>query len=126
MPTAKECICCNEVTKINEKMEKVDMKGECITHHPGFRDICLNEWVLQVAYLAYRQQYGAMAALPHSNEEQYRHVAYRNLVRFCWGYLGRENRVVLPSCAVAKIRQQFPNPENDGYTGFQRRNIAEI
>ncbi|XP_033107350.1 uncharacterized protein LOC117109201 [Anneissia japonica] len=55
MPTAKECICCNEVTKINEKMEKVDMKGECITHHPGFRDICLNEWVLQVAYLAYRQ-----------------------------------------------------------------------
>lgn len=48
----------------------------------------------------------------------YRHLAYRNFVRWCWGYLGRHIRVVIPSCAVTRIRQEFP--ENEGnYTGFQ-------
>ena len=28
----------------------------------------------------------------------------------CWGYLGCELRVVLPSCAVSRIRQHFHLP----------------
>ena len=39
---------------------------------------------------------------------KFRYVAYRQLVRWCWGYLGRKVRVALPSCAVNKIRQRFP------------------
>ena len=42
--------------------------------------------------------------------------AYRQLARWCWGYLGNEIRVVLPSCAVDKIRTAFPS---DQYVGFK-------
>ena len=31
----------------------------------------------------------------------------RQLTRWCWGWLGRSVRVVLPSCAVKKIRDLF-------------------
>ena len=30
----------------------------CITEHPGFQSICLDFWVLETAYYAYRQQQG--------------------------------------------------------------------
>ena len=33
---------------------------------------------------------------------QYRFTSYRQLTRWCWGWLGRSVRVVLPSCAVRK------------------------
>lgn len=36
-----------------------------------------------------------------------RYTAYRQLVRWCWGYLGRNVRVPLPACAVTKIRHTF-------------------
>ena len=36
-----------------------------------------------------------------------RYIAYRQLARWCWGYLGHEVQVVLPSCAVSRIRAAF-------------------
>uniref|UniRef100_A0A1X7SHA8 P2X purinoreceptor 7 intracellular domain-containing protein n=1 Tax=Amphimedon queenslandica TaxID=400682 RepID=A0A1X7SHA8_AMPQE len=59
----------------------------------------------------YRQQYGGLNA---SNNEKYRYTSYRQLVWWCWGWLGKDVRVVLPSCAVAEIRR-FPSTT---YTGF--------
>ncbi|MEE4247278.1 MAG: hypothetical protein V2I33_17845 [Kangiellaceae bacterium] len=46
-----------------------------------------------------------------------RFMAYRMMVHWCWGFLGKELRVPLPSCAVSAIRQKFPS-ENGDYTGF--------
>ena len=46
-----------------------------------------------------------------------KHTAYRQLVTWCWQLLGRNNRVVLPACAVAKIRETFPS--NGNYVGFE-------
>lgn len=43
-------------------------------------------------------------------------MAYRQLVRWCWGFLGRAVRVPLPSCAVTRIRAAFPSEE---YRGFE-------
>ena len=41
-------------------------------------------------------------------------MSYLNLTSWCWGWLGKDVRVVLPSCAVNKIRRvcwiQVPNP----------------
>ena len=37
-------------------------------------------------------------------------VAYRQLVRWRLGVLGKEIRVPLPSCAVSCIRANFPPP----------------
>ncbi|KAF3833247.1 hypothetical protein F7725_026912 [Dissostichus mawsoni] len=42
-------------------------------------------------------------------------MTYRQLVRLCWGYLGRDIRVPLPSCAVNRIRRQFPSMDYHGY-----------
>ena len=32
-------------------MENIERAGDCITLHPGFQDVCLNRWVLEVASL---------------------------------------------------------------------------
>ena len=34
-----------------------------------------------------------------------------------WGYLGKHVRVVIPSCVVSHIQQEFPDPGAE-YTGF--------
>ncbi|XP_071810726.1 uncharacterized protein [Apostichopus japonicus] len=79
----------------------------CITLHPGFEAVCLNPWVLQIAYYVYRQQYGGRAQENSIHE----HTAYRQLVRVCWQFLGKEVRVFLPSCAVRRIRAAFPSEQ---------------
>ena len=49
------------------------------------------------------------------NFRRKRYTAYRQLVRWCWHFLGKEVRVVIPSCGVVMIRTAFPNKN---YTGF--------
>ena len=67
MPTARECVCCCEIEKIVEKREE-SLSGrhvECITDHEGFESVCLNMWVLQAAYYAYRYHYGDLKEVTH-------------------------------------------------------------
>ena len=45
-----------------------------------------------------------------------RHVGYRQMARWIWGYLGRDVRVPLPSCAVVQIREAYPSAQ---YRGFR-------
>ena len=47
---------------------------------------------------------------------RHRYMGYRSFVRWCWGYLGKHNRKVLPSCVVARIREAYPSAD---YTGFR-------
>ena len=47
-----------------------------------------------------------------------RFIAYRSLVSWCWGSLGARVRVVIPACAVTRIRHQWPNAEGQ-YVGFR-------
>ena len=60
MPTTDESVCCMEVEQVWQKV--VDQRPEshmkCVTEHPGFQSTCLDVWVLETAYYAYRQQYG--------------------------------------------------------------------
>ncbi|XP_061891649.1 P2X purinoceptor 7-like [Entelurus aequoreus] len=112
METVAECVCCRELDAVARRMEEKRVET-CIIDHPGFPSVCLDEWVLQTAYYAYQQQYGV---LQQQQNERRRHTAYRQFVRFCWGYLGKEIRVVLPACVVHKIRTTFPSMD---YTGFQ-------
>ena len=46
---------------------------------------------------------------------RYMYVAYWQLTRWCWGSLGRNIRMMLPACAVKKIRDIYIT---DSYTGF--------
>ena len=59
MPTSVECLCCHEVDKVIEKTQENDVEVDCITFHEGFEAVCLNQWVLQAAYFAYRERYGS-------------------------------------------------------------------
>lgn len=114
MPTTTECICCAEIMQIQH------IRGEiphlkCITQHPGFAPVCLNVFVLRTAYQAFRQYHNGN--IPES-PARYRYTAYRQLVRWCWGFLGKTVRVPLPACAVHIIRQTFPSQDGNGFTGF--------
>lgn len=39
--------------------QQPDQQFECITQHPGFHSTCLDVWVLETAFYAYRQHHGA-------------------------------------------------------------------
>ena len=69
LPTYQECICCKEIDSIVSKIEEAnDPSVVCITKHPGFESVCLNEWVLQAAYFQFRQEHGTTSA-PSSMHE---------------------------------------------------------
>ena len=126
MDRTEACVCCHEVPGVMNKNEevfetdKLREKPSCITDNPAFKAVCLNPWVFQVAWYHYKQQYGTMAT-ERPEDRKNRHVAYRQLARWCWGYLGKEIRVPLPACAVSCIRAHFPPPgleENFVFKGF--------
>ena len=60
MPMAMECICCCEIEEVETVKQQLDTTVKCITDHEGFSSVCLDVWVLQTAYFAYRQQFGDM------------------------------------------------------------------
>ena len=55
---------------------------------------------------------------------QLRYTAYRTFVRWIWGVLGKDVRVVNPACVVRKIRQHFPSASNL-FVGFKMAPVSE-
>uniref|UniRef100_A0A8C9Y7P0 P2X purinoreceptor 7 intracellular domain-containing protein n=1 Tax=Sander lucioperca TaxID=283035 RepID=A0A8C9Y7P0_SANLU len=88
----------------------------CLTLHSGFDACCLNPFSLQVAYLNFRQEYGLSKSTlhPYHYSRQFRYTAYRQVVRWAYGFLGREIRKVIPACVVAAIRRGFQCPHLGG------------
>ncbi|XP_045925772.1 P2X purinoceptor 7 isoform X1 [Micropterus dolomieu] len=116
MPTEVENVCCQEIRKVVRRMQQVPDPPTCMVHHPGLEPKCLNYYTLQNIHNIYQADYGPLRR--RTEEERYKHLAYRSFVSWCWGYLGRSVRVVIPSCVVLRIRQQFPDPEGQ-YVGFR-------
>ncbi|KAL1431484.1 hypothetical protein MTO96_002255 [Rhipicephalus appendiculatus] len=52
-----------------------------------------------------------------SRSGRYRFTVYRQFVWWSYGKLDQRNRVVIPSCAVHRIRKEFPT-RDDHYTGY--------
>ena len=84
MLTVDESICCKEIEQVVHKITEEDSPVSCITEHSGFDPVCLNTHLLQTAYFAYKQIY---VVLDKPFEEKYRYIAYRQFVRWYWGYL---------------------------------------
>ena len=127
MDREEECACYHEIEQVSNENQEVNEKIKparpftCITDNPGFHTVCLDIWVLQAAWFGYKQQYGSRAYEGPEHKVN-RHIAYRQLVRWCWGVIGKEIRVVLPSCAVSCIRAHFPPPGNEDdfeFVGFR-------
>ncbi|KAH7939600.1 hypothetical protein HPB52_014812 [Rhipicephalus sanguineus] len=99
MPTATECVCCWDYAEINRDLA-------CVTMDPYFRTLCLDAVVLRIAFIDV-----------HNNGED---DDIEDDHKWTWGYLGRHNRKVLPSCVVRQIRERFPSPS---YRGFRPPNL---
>ncbi|KAL2093149.1 hypothetical protein ACEWY4_010461 [Coilia grayii] len=122
MPSAEESMCCRELEAYWSLVQQLVPFSNisCLTQHPGFDACCLNPFSLQVAYLAFRQEYGPLQA---SRPEQFRYTAYRQVVRWAYGIVGREVRKTIPACVVATIRKQYS--EGQAYRGFQWPHLEE-
>ena len=97
-----ECLCCYECTQTATKLEEnISLINNseivaCITDHPGFQSVCLDQWVLQTAWLTYKQHYENIYSGPQ--HKKYRHIAYRQYLRCVHGYVEKKNiRVVIPA-----------------------------
>ena len=54
----EECQCCREIYRCGEVMERFGDTSQCITLHPGFHNVCLNQHVLEVAALGLKTKSG--------------------------------------------------------------------
>ncbi|XP_078025797.1 P2X purinoceptor 7-like [Epinephelus lanceolatus] len=116
VPTEEENVCCLEIPKVIRRLHQLPEPPSCMVNHPGLEPVCLNVFSLQNVFNLYRANYGPIRL--RGIEHRYRYLAYRSFVSWCWGFLARRVRVVLPACVVLRIRQEFPDEEGR-YVGFR-------
>ncbi|XP_034552718.1 P2X purinoceptor 7-like [Notolabrus celidotus] len=116
MPTEPENRCCLETPQVIKRVREVEEPISCMIQHPGLEPVCLNLYSLQNACNIYKADYGPMQL--RGINHRYRYPAYRSFVSWCWGFLGRKIRMVIPSCVVLRIRTEFPDAQNQ-YVGFR-------
>ena len=69
MPRVVESYCCEEVDQVVAVMDKYEQAElDCITDHPGFATVSLDQWVLDTAYPQCHQQYGQEARRDATDE----------------------------------------------------------
>ncbi|CAH1798356.1 unnamed protein product [Owenia fusiformis] len=122
-----ERVCCQESPKCRDKLSEevcrpssgLTIPRDCITQHRGFGPVCLDNDVLSTAWRQYKSQYPDGYEGPY--DKKMRHIAYRQHQRWVHGFLGKDVRVVIPSCATSCIRAHYPPPgleEDFRFTGF--------
>uniref|UniRef100_A0A3B4T3A2 P2X purinoreceptor 7 intracellular domain-containing protein n=1 Tax=Seriola dumerili TaxID=41447 RepID=A0A3B4T3A2_SERDU len=79
MPTEAENICCIEIPQVTFSRDKLIMN------------------LLPDSYGRSRKNYHVW------------YLAYRNFVRWCWGFLGHRIRVIIPACLVLRTCMEFPD-----------------
>ena len=107
---------CGRCRQMDNPVERVCCKTRpCITTTDAFHDTCLNRNVLSVCILDRNDFYGDDKGFTPNN---YRKAGYRQCILYSHGFLGRGNCKVVPSCAVWRIRENYPEPSNN-YLGFR-------
>ncbi|KAK3735912.1 hypothetical protein QZH41_009153 [Actinostola sp. cb2023] len=114
--------------RCTDKMAEIEQDDECITEHPGFTNVCLDKWVLHTAAIGLKtrnkKSYVTLYKQGGKSESEFlRSVAYRQIVRFIWNYMGNM-RTPLPACIYTAIRKEFPS-EHGTYTGFEEEDEEE-
>eukprot|EP00112_Aurelia_sp_Birch-Aquarium-sp1_P001201 Seg1123.3 transcript_id=Seg1123.3/GoldUCD/mRNA.D3Y31 product="hypothetical protein" protein_id=Seg1123.3/GoldUCD/D3Y31 len=118
-----ECWCCTEiegcVLAMNdfEVLEDVGASLTCVTEHPGFEAVSLNNYGLRLSAGAYKRKNATRYQRTGSEKQFLRSIAYHNFTRLIHGYLGNK-RIPLPACAYDAIRRKFP-ATYDAVRGFQ-------
>ena len=87
----------------------------CVTTHTRFSKLCLDPDVL---HLAIRNEGDIRNDRNNNSTRTLRKTGYRQHVLDCYGYLGKGNRTVCPSCVVTIIRRHYP-PQAGVYMGYR-------
>ena len=122
--TEIESFCCLESYVIRQKIEQNDANITCITMMPSFQTLIIDKESLELTRNVVGHQIKSEAIRTNYfkkdlNESLLRNLAYTNFYSYANGsgeIRGRGNRVVIPRCVVAKIRQAYPEKDNK-YTG---------
>ncbi|XP_058957973.2 P2X purinoceptor 7-like [Pocillopora verrucosa] len=117
MPTENECICCQEMDVLGDRLDLEGNKLQCITEHGSFGPVCLLADVLRTALVGMHQVRNDRLEDYPSNESM-RLAGYRQFTWWTYNRLGKGNRRVIPSCVVASIRRNYPDAAGN-YTGFK-------
>lgn len=90
---------------------------KCITMTSRFAKLCLDPDVLE---LCIRNTGDIRNDREDNSRRAFRKAAYRQFILARYGYLGKGNRRVCPSCVVLKIREQYPSVTGV-YMGYRER-----
>jgi hypothetical protein len=128
MPTDHESLCCAE----SEVIGKVKANYECVTENPIFSSLIVFKEALNILRhqtirkTKSNKKKNSLAATELPNNS-WRYLAYKQFVLWVNANvaLGSGNRVVIPSCVVNKIRENFPDPTST-YTGYRAREEGDI
>ena len=90
-------------------------KRDCVTLAQRFYKLCLDPDILQLCILNRADIRNDPA---DNSTRQFRKAAYRQFILDKYGYLGRGNRKVVPSCVVWKVHSRYPSPTGV-YMGFR-------
>ena len=107
------CGCCRPMPQ--EVENKCCRQKKCITYSSRFAKLCLDRDVLE---LCIRNTRDIRNDQEDNSTRAFRKAAYRQFVLSRYGYLGKGNRRVCPSCTVLKIRAHFPSLTGV-YMGFR-------
>ncbi|XP_077318461.1 P2X purinoceptor 7-like [Lithobates pipiens] len=112
MATQIESVCCREIHQVEGCIPE---GGKCITCADMFISQIATQEHVQLTSLA--MHLDELPVVDANNNRRLRKTAYRLFMAWIYGYLGKGNRRVIPSCAVKVVRDVFPDP-NGSYVGF--------
>ncbi|XP_040186552.1 P2X purinoceptor 7-like [Rana temporaria] len=113
MASQIESVCCREITAIEASIPE---GSSCITSADIFQSQIATEAHVRLTCMT--MHLDDQPIVDADNNRRLRKTAYRSFIAWIYGYLGKGNRRVIPSCAVKTIREVFPDP-NATYVGFQ-------
>ncbi|XP_066910562.1 uncharacterized protein [Clytia hemisphaerica] len=120
--TLEECLCCKECSILEEKLEGIS----CITKHKDFKPFILTPSALEFTFITRRRHKKIFKRIKKIKNRQYRYTAYYQYTSWTHYFeiLGRDKRVVIPSCVVKEIKNTFPESIGGKYTGFKRASLS--
>lgn len=115
-PTPDWCKCRRCQPMSQEIENKCCGLRKCITTSRRFQKLCLDPEVLE---LCIRNRADIRNDREDTSTSSFRKAAYRQFILERYGYLGKGNRKVAPSCVVIRVRRQYPSATGI-YMGFRQ------
>ncbi|XP_077305020.1 P2X purinoceptor 7-like [Lithobates pipiens] len=105
MATQIESICCREIQEVEGCIPE---GNKCITNADMFISQIATAEHVRLTFMT--MHLDDLPVVDANNNRRLRKTAYRTFFAWIYGFLGKGNRRVIPSCAVEVVREVFPDP----------------